>query len=58
VNKYGDFVAGPGTTGEPEDAALRRLQVRQEAVDGARLLLRALEQPNEYPVIQYSANPK
>jgi hypothetical protein len=42
-----DFVAGPRTTGEPEDAALRRLQVRQEAVDGARLLLRALEQPNE-----------
>lgn len=41
------FVEGPGTAGEPEEAALRRLQVQQEAVDGARLLLRVLEQPKE-----------
>jgi hypothetical protein len=37
-----DFVEGPRTTGEAEEMALRRHQVQQEAVDGARLLLRAL----------------
>jgi hypothetical protein len=38
-----NFVEGQSVAGESEETALRRLLVRQEVVDGATLLLRALE---------------
>lgn len=38
-----NFVEGPSASRESAETALRRLLVRQEAVDGATLLLRALE---------------